>query len=104
MCAVACGFFGVCRAYDTDVEGLIEDREILGAIDLYREGQALERKAKALKKEASVHLQGISGSTREVMVRWVHVNESEVPSFTRAAYDKLDVRAIPKPKSVKAKS
>lgn len=98
MCAAVCGFFGVCRAYDTDVEGLIEDREVLGAIDLYREGQDLERRGKALKKEAAVHLDGVSGSTREVMVRWVHVNESEVPTFVRAAYDKLEVRKIPKGK------
>lgn len=103
MCAAVCGFFPVCRAYDTDVEGLIEDREILGAIDLYREGQELEKRGRALKKEASVHLDGVSGSTREVMVRWIHVNESQVPTFTRSAYDKLEVRAIPKPKSVKGK-
>jgi hypothetical protein len=94
MCAAVCGFFGVCRAYDTDVEGRIEDREVLGAIDVYREGQELERRGKALKKQASVHLQGVQGSTGEVMIRWVHVNESEVPGFTRAAYDKLDIRKI----------
>lgn len=103
MCAAVCGFFTVCRAYDTDVEGLIEDRELLGAIDLYREGQELEKRGRALKKEASAHLDGVSGSTREVMVRWVHVNESQVPTFTRAAYDKLEVRKIPKPKAVKGK-
>jgi hypothetical protein len=101
MCAAVCGFFGVCRAHDTDVQGLIEDREILGAIELYREGQDLARQGEKLKKQASAHLQGVSGSTREVLVRWVHVNESVVPTFTRAAYDKLEVRKIPKPKAVK---
>ena len=102
LCANYCGFYTVCRAYDTDVEGLIKDEETLTAVELYREGQALERRAKQLKKEASARLDGVQGSTGEVMVRWVHVNESVVPSFTRSGYDKLDVRAIPKPK-VRAK-
>jgi len=99
LCQNYCGFYTVCRAYDTDVEGLIRAPETLGAIDLYREGMELEKRGRQLKKEASVHLEGVQGSTGEVTVRWVHVNESTVPSFTRQAYDKLDVRRIPKPKA-----
>jgi len=97
LCASYCGFYAVCRAYDTDVEGLIRDRNTLSAVDLYREGAELEKRGRKLKKEAAAHLEGVSGSTGEVMVRWVHVNESEV-NFTRQAYDKLDIRAIPKAK------
>lgn len=101
LCAGYCGFYRVCRAHDTDVEGLIQDATLLSAIDVYREGQDLERRGRALKKEASGQLQGVSGSTGEVTVRWVRVNESVVPEFTRQAYDKLDVRKIPKPKVAK---
>ena len=98
LCANYCGFYAVCRAFDTDVEGLIRDRDTLSAVEIYREGAELEKRGKALKKQAAVHLEGVRGSTGEVMVRWVHVNESHV-NFTRGAYDKLDIRPIPKPKS-----
>lgn len=101
LCAGYCGFYTVCRAYDTDVEGLIQDETILSAVEVYREGQDLERRGKKLKKEAAAALEGVQGSTGEVTVRWVHVNESVVPEFTRQSYNKLDVRAIPK-RQVKA--
>lgn len=103
LCANYCGFYRECRAYDTDVEGLIRDPDILTAVAMYEEGKALTRQGEKLKKEAAAHLDGVQGSTGEVMVRWVHVNESQV-NFTRAAYDKLDVRAIPKPKRKKAEA
>ena len=101
MCAVVCGFFPVCRAYDTDVEGLIRDKVALTAIDMYREGADLEKRGKKLKDEAKRHLTGVQGSTGEVFVRWTHINETVVPQNTRSAYDKLEVRAIPKTKREK---
>lgn len=97
LCAVACGFYTVCRAYDTDVQGLIRDEEALSAVALYREGIEMEKQGKRLKDEAKQHLVGVQGSTGEFMVRWVHVNASEV-SFTRDPYEKLDIRAVPKRK------
>lgn len=93
MCAKACGFFSVCRAYDTDVTGLLTDPEILTAVDLYKEGGAMEREGKKLKEQAKGVLAGVEGSTREFSVRWVHVNESNV-QFVRAPYDKLQITKV----------
>lgn len=98
MCAVVCGFYPVCRAYDTDVQGLLDQPEVLDAVTLYREGADLERRGKRLKDEAKQHLVGVQGSTGEFTVRWTHVNETVVPESTRRAYDKLDLRPIPKRK------
>ena len=92
VCAKTCGHFATCRALDTDVEGLLTDREVVTAVDLYRDGLDLERQGKRLKDQAKAALTGVSGSTGKFSVRWVHVNESEV-HYTRGAYDKLDVRS-----------
>ncbi len=101
LCAVACGFYDVCRAYDTDVEGLILDPAALNAVDLYREGNEMERQGKRLKDQAKQHLVGFSGSTGEYLVRWTRVNDSVVPESHRRGYDKLDVKPLPKPKGKK---
>jgi hypothetical protein len=98
MCAVICGFFPVCRAYDTDVEGLLTDKDVLTHVDMYREGLDLEKQGKRLKDQAKQHLVGVTGSTGEFMVRWTHINDTEVPATTRRGYDKLEVRALPKRK------
>lgn len=94
VCAVTCGFFGTCRAYDTDVSGLLTDPEVVEAVAMYQEGLALEKQGRALKDQAKAPLKGIAGSTGTTMVRWVHVNESEVPATTRRAYDRLDIRKM----------
>lgn len=92
VCAKTCGHFDDCRALDTDVEGLLTDEGVLVAIDMYREGLALERRARKLKDESKQTLLGVGGSTGKWTVRWVHVNGSEV-HFTRDAYDRLDIRS-----------
>lgn len=94
VCAVTCGFFKVCRAYDTDVEGLITDREALAAIEMYVEGLAMARRAESLKKQAKSALKGIEGSTGTHMLRWTHVNESTIPAQTRRGYDKIDIKEV----------
>lgn len=95
MCAVVCGFFSVCRAYDTDVEGLLTAPEVVNATQMYRDGLDLEKAGKKLKDEAKQHLTGISGFTSDFMVRWTHVNESIIPETVRRGYDKLEVKARP---------
>src|SRR5699024_8273682 len=50
-------------AQETDASGLIEDPEIVEAVALYREAQALESRAKHLKNVAQVRLKGVEGST-----------------------------------------
>lgn len=93
FCEVWCGYFPTCRALDTDVEGLLTDPVVLSAVDMQQEALELERKAKRLKAVAKGALDGVSGSTGEFLVRWTHVNGSDV-SFTRQPYQKLDIRKI----------
>lgn len=96
MCEQVCGFYSVCRLFDTDVSGRIGDEDILRNVDMYIEGAQMERDGKRLKDEAKRHLGGVEGSTGEYMVRWVHVNGQEVgPSF-RSAHEKLDIRKVKK--------
>jgi hypothetical protein len=92
ICAKTCGHFPTCRALDTDVQGLLTDDGVLLAVDMYREGLALEKRARKLKDEAKETLNGVAGSTGKFSIRWVHVNESEV-HYTRQPYDRLDVRS-----------
>lgn len=94
VCQVTCGFFKVCRAYDTDVEGLLTDDSVLAAVSMYDEGRDLEKEGKRLKDQAKAALDGVSGSTGEFTVRWVWVNEGMVPSFRRNGYNRLDLRRI----------
>lgn len=94
VCAATCGFFRTCRAFDTDVEGRIEDKVQLLAVDMYSEAMELERKARALKDEAKENLKGVVGTTDKFSVRWIHVNEVEVKPGIRRAHDKLEVRKL----------
>lgn len=87
VCQATCGFFSSCRLYDTDVEGLITDPLTLMAVEMYAEGQVLEKRGKFYRDEAKVALDGISGSTGKHMVRWVHVN-------TKNPYLRLDVKEM----------
>lgn len=102
MCAVVCGFFSVCRAWDTDVEGLIEDPRTLAAVDLYVQGADLERAGKKMKDIAKNDMgNSIAGSTGTHNVRSVWVNPTEVAAGVRAGYYKIDIRPIAKPKPKK---
>ena len=94
VCAVTCGFFSVCREWDTDVEGLLTDPEVVEAIRMYREGAALEKQGRSLKAEAKPALKDIAGSTGDTVVRWIHVNETTVPATKRAAYSRLDIKPV----------
>lgn len=94
MCAKTCGFFRECRGYDTDVEGLLSDPEVLVSVDMLTEARALEARARKMKEEATFNLKGVTGMTPTHSVRWVHVNESEIKPGVRRAYDRLDVKEI----------
>lgn len=98
MCAVVCGHYETCRLFDTDVQGLIKTPETLAAIEMYQEGAATEKLGKKLKDEAKQHLRGVEGSTGTLLVRWTHVNETEVPASVRRGYDRLDIKPLPKGK------
>jgi hypothetical protein len=96
VCAVTCGFFSVCREWQTDVSGVIEDPELLEAIKMYVEGGDLVRQGTKLKDGAKSVLRGISGSDGTHVLRWVKVDESVVPEHTRRGYERLDLKRMKK--------
>jgi len=89
VCEVTCGFFKICREYDTDVHGLIDDPFLLGHIEAYVKGQELTKEGNRLKDQAKAHLDGISGSTGRHTLRWTWVNPSEIKGYTRKGYYKI---------------
>jgi len=94
MCFKVCGFARDCRGGDIgDEQGLITDPGLVGSINTYAEGLALEREGKRLKDQAKAALEGIHGSTGEWAVSWSHVNETEV-SYTRGAYERMNLRRL----------
>lgn len=94
VCARFCGYYSVCRALDTDAEGLITDEKQLIAVDMYREGMDLEKQGSALKSQAKAVLQGVNGSTGEWLIRWVHVGPVETKPSIRAAHDKISFSKV----------
>jgi hypothetical protein len=77
VCQTTCGFFSKCRAYDTDVEGLIKDTRHLEAIDLYLDGQDLKRQGTRMMDQAKARLVGVEGHTPDITLRWTLVNGGE---------------------------
>lgn len=84
VCEQICSFFTVCRGgLETyDEQEIIEDKELLAAIDMYVEGRDMEKQGKQMKTEAGVRLAGVNGHSKSYQVRWVQVGAS----------DRLDVR------------
>jgi len=97
VCAATCGFFATCRAFDTDVEGLLTDEVTLEAIGQYRQGLELEKAGARLKDQAKPALVGTEGfalvNGERFALRWVHINEAPV-SFVRKASEKIDLRKV----------
>lgn len=94
VCATTCGFFSVCRAFDTDVQGLLTDPQKLDAVAMQLEGAALVREGKKLQSAAKDALADIVGSTGEHSVRWVHVAPTFIEGYKRAGYSRLQVTKI----------
>lgn len=88
VCATTCGFFSKCRAFDTDVEGLIRDEKQLGAIEMYLEAQAMASRARKMQNEAKIMLRDVSGHTATHTVRWTQVNGGPV-SYNQEPYMKF---------------
>lgn len=78
VCEKTCGFFTKCRAYDTDVEGVIRDPKALEAIEMYVEGGDLERTGKKMKNQAKLILQAFEGHTPTHTLRWKLINGYDV--------------------------
>lgn len=96
-CNSYCEYATVCRGNDTDVQGLIEDPEVIAAVQVYTDATKAEGVAKEAKAAVKSVLEGVNGSTGTHVVRQVEIGESEV-SYTRAAYTKLDIRPVTKKK------
>ena len=93
ICESFCEFFKVCRA-DAQPQGLITEPEVIKAADLYLEGAALVKRGNRLRDEAKATLKGAEGNTGRALVKWTHINSSQVPSYKRKGYDKIEVKAV----------
>ncbi len=96
-CYACCPFASACRGEDTDAEGLIEDPEIVKAVQAYVAAAELEKQAKADKDAARAALVGISGSTGTHVVRPVEIGPSSY-QVDRAGYTRTDIRPVRKRK------
>lgn len=98
VCERICSHFTACRGALGVEEGsvLIEDPELLSAVDMYVEGRDLSKQADQMKKEAQSRLFGVNGTTGTYQVRWVEVAPTKVESFDKAAYSRMDIRKVRK--------
>ena len=93
VCETTCLFYRECRAFDTDVSGLITDEKKLDAVNMYVEGGEMKKRGTALQEAAKDELDGVVGSTGTHSVRWVHIS----PTFgekKRAGYSKLQISEL----------
>lgn len=93
ICESFCEFFKVCRG-DAQPQGLIVETDVIKAADQYLEGAALVKRGNRLRDEAKAVLKGAEGSTGRALVRWTHINSSDVPAYRRKGYDKIEVKAV----------
>lgn len=95
VCETTCGFWRTCRAFDTDVSGLITDPHLLDSVNRYVEGAALKKHGEALMQSGRSELADVSGSTGTHAVRWVHVSPSiDKAGKHRNGYSRLTVQEI----------
>lgn len=99
-CQVACPFFLDCRGAEVEhrVQGLIEDPDLLLAIEVYTESLAAAKLANARKEQAAEALEGIQGSTGTHVVSWTHVQGSDM-AYYRRPYSRLNIRPVPTKRS-----
>lgn len=100
FCAKCCEFYSICRgedAYrDREGGGRIEDPQLLDAVYAYVEAREAKKDAEKQMADAQRMLADTRGVADDMIVKWIHVNASEVPGHTRAPYSKLDIRKAPK--------
>ena len=95
VCERICEFFTVCRgSLPDDDSDLIQDTELINAVDAYVRGREMEKEGSALKKEAQALLNGVSGSTGTHQVRWTEIQPTVVESFQKSGYLRMDVRKL----------
>jgi hypothetical protein len=95
VCERICEFFTVCRgSLPDDDSDMIQDTELINAVDAYVRARDMEKEASQLKKEAQAILSGVSGSTGTHQVRWTEIQPTVVDSFQKAGYMRMDVRKL----------
>lgn len=95
VCERICEFFTVCRgSLPDDDSDLIQDPELINAVDAYVRARDMEKEASQLKKEAQNILAGVSGSTGTHQVRWTEIQPTVVESFQKSGYMRMDVRKL----------
>jgi hypothetical protein len=99
-----CEYATTCRGNDTDVEGLIEDPEVIAAAEVHQEAAEIIKAQKKRQEQVKPTLEGKQGSTGKVNVRWIDYNETFIEGFTRKGYKKLDIKPVPGPKPPKIRA
>lgn len=96
VCEKICSHFTACRGGMAMHDGseMIDNPELVSAINMYVEGRDMEKTAAQMKKEASAMLHGVNGATNSWQVRWVEIQPSKVESFEKQGYSRLDVRKV----------
>lgn len=102
-CEKVCPRYTACRQPDTDVEGVIDNDLVRDAVKVYQRALAEEKRAAKDKKSAVSALKNIAGVVPDEngepwTLRWIHVNESDVPGYTRASYDRIHLAPLRAPK------
>jgi hypothetical protein len=99
-CWACCPFAPQCRGMDdSDIEGKIEDPFVLEAVKVYVEAAAEIKLLEKDKRSAASVLGSLDGGvTDSHKFRWIDVNSTDVPAFTRAGYRRLDIRPLRLPK------
>lgn len=101
FCWSFCEYATTCRGNDTDVEGLIEDQEVIAAVEAYTEGGAMITDGKRMQNSAKIALNRLDrgGSTGTHTVRWVEVSGSQGRYVEPTQpYRKLDIRRVRAPR------
>jgi hypothetical protein len=95
VCEKICSHFTACRgSLETYESEIIDDDEIVAAVNMYVEAREMGKEADSLKKAAQNKLTGINGSTGEYQVRWVEVGSTVVNAFEKQGFMRMDVRKI----------
>jgi hypothetical protein len=92
--AIGCEFYSVCRGDLPIHEGgeFITDPTTVNAVNMYVKGRDMERTGKIMKKDAEKMLVGVNGTTGEWTVRWTSIAGGDVPGYSRAASERIDIR------------
>ena len=73
---------------------MIEDPELIHAVEMYVQARDMEKEAADIKKEAQSRLAGVNGNTPTHQVRWTEIQPAVVESFQKQGYMRMDIRKI----------